>query len=165
MKNLLIALIFLFSIRALSQEYTEDLSFKSDIWLITTAEEAVRPPGDTINWAWTKRTVKKKSMAVYIDISKDSTVIYLKYPRKMLLKSAGLPNNGFIGENYYNKPHYWSIQSYTLDETGNKWLVTVGKDGISDVDKNDGRIYISIVDTHNLQSSWYFTLTKFGNQK
>jgi hypothetical protein len=164
MRNLLLALLFLFSANLYSQQYKEPLSFRSDIWLIMTAEEAVRPPGDTINMTWVKRTVRKRSMAVYIDISKDSTVIYLKYPRKMLLKSYGLPNNGFIGEKQY-KANYMSIQSYALDEKGNKWLVTVGKDGYSFEPDVEGRIYISVVDTRNLQSSWYFTLNKFGEQK
>ena len=82
----------------------------------------------------------------------------------MLLKSYGLPNNGFIGEKHY-KPNYMSIQSYALDEKGNKWLVTVGKDGYDEEPDVDGRIYISVVDTRSLQSSWYFTLNKFGEQK
>jgi len=170
MNRLFFVLLCFITFNILGQQvsYKSDISFKSDLWLIITAEEAVHTEGDTIGVKWIPRTVRKKQNAIYIDISKNGTLIGLKYPREMKLSSEGLPNNGFIGEKWYN-PYNMHIQVYAKDETGNIWEISVGKDRLThdlNTDPTDqGRVYITIQDTKGIQSGWYFTIDTFGKQK
>ncbi len=162
MNKLLTVLVLCMSIHGISQSYKDNISFKSDLWTIVQAEEAVRTPGDTIGVVWVKRTVKARKNVIYIDISKSNTLIGIKYPRVLKLNSEGLPNNGFIGEKWYGEYNMW-IQSYAKDEAGNIWEVTVGKDSLADEPESEtGRIYMTIQDTKGLQSGWYFVINTLG---
>jgi len=158
MKHLLF-LLFLSPFTVLSQSYKMKTNFEADLWTITYAEEAVRPPNDTVNFTWVKRSVKPRKNAIYIDLTKNNTLIGIKYPNKMTLKSEGLPNNGFIGEKKFNEFCMYR-QSYARDENGNLWVVTVGKDMVweEEANRENGRIYISIQDFNNRLSGWYFLL-------
>jgi hypothetical protein len=157
--KMLAFLLLLSPLTVLSQTYETKVTFEADLWTIDYAEEAVRPPGDTVNFTWVKRSISSRKNAIYVDLTKNNTLIGIKYPRKMTLKSEGLPNNGFIGEKWFNQ-HCMYRQSYARDENGNLWLVTVGKDRVweKEEDREDGRIYISIQDVNNQLSGWYFLL-------
>ena len=170
MNKLFFIVLYFITLNMFSQHisYKSDISFKSDLWLILTAEEAVRTEGDTIEVTWVQRTVRKRQNTIYIDISKNGTLVGLKYPNNIKLSSEGLPNNGFIGEKWYSE-HNMHIQTYAKDETGNIWEISVGKDRLTHdlaPDPTDqGRIYLTIHDTKGIQSGWYFTIDVFGKQK
>jgi hypothetical protein len=168
MNKLLATLALAVSMYGQAQTYRDSVSFKSDLWTILSAEEAVRTEGDTIGVTWVTRNVKARKNVIYIDVSKSGTLIGIKYPRVLKLNSEGLPNNGFIGERWYS-PYNMHIQSYAKDETGNVWLVSIGKDRLTpdmNPDTNDqGRIYLTIQDMRGLQSGWYFVINTLGGQR
>ena len=152
-------LLLFASLCSFSQSYKLNTNFEADLWTIKYAEEAVRPPGDTVNFTWVRRKIAPRKNAIYIELTEKNTLIGIKFPHKMTLKSEGLPNNGFIGEKRFNE-HCMYRQSYARDEKGNMWVVTVGKDRVweEESEKEEGRIYISVQDVNNLQSGWYFLL-------
>ena len=168
MNKLLTVLVLCVSMHGISQSYKDSISFKSDLWTIVSAEEAVRTEGDTISITWVTRSVKARKNVIYVDVSRSGTLLGIKYPRVLKLSSEGLPNNGFIGEKWYS-PYNMHIQTYAKDETGNIWEITIGKDSLtSDLnpDLNDwGRIYVTIHDTRGLQSGWYFVINTLGKQR
>jgi hypothetical protein len=168
MNKLLVTLALTVSMYGQAQTYRDSVSFKSDLWTILSAEEAVRSEGDTIGVTWVTRTVKARKNVIYIDVSKSGTLVGIKYPRVLKLSSEGLPNNGFIGERWYS-PYNMHIQTYAKDEIGNVWLVSIGKDRLTpDLNpdpKDQGRIYLTIHDTRGLQSGWYFVINTLGKQR
>jgi hypothetical protein len=168
MKNLTLLLLLLFEIQLFGQTYKEKVSFKSDLWSIDYAEEAVRTKGDTVNLIWVKKSISARKNVIYVDVSNKGTTIGIKYPKVLNLSSEGLENNGFIGEKWYGK-YNMHIQTYAKDQYGNLWQVTVGNDQLSEDASSDptgkGRIYITIQDTHGIQSGWYFSIKTFGNLK
>jgi subtilase family serine protease len=160
MKKLNLFLFFLFyCCFVFSQNYKDRVNFEADLYKIIYIEEAVRPAEDTSNFTWVKRPVKSNRSTIYIECTKKNTLIGMKFPEKMTLKSEDLPNNGFIAEKFFDE-HKMYRQSYAKDEKGNVWVVTVGKDSSWEIEsvRDDGRIYISVQDTKNLQSGWYFLL-------
>jgi hypothetical protein len=160
MKKLVFS-IFLFSLSlcGIAQSYKDRVNFEADLYKIIYIEEAVRPAEDTSNFTWVKRPVKSNRSTIYIECTKKNTLIGMKFPEKMTLKSEDLPNNGFIADKFFDE-HKMYRQSYAKDEKGNVWVVTVGKDSAWEIESNrdNGRIYISVQDTKNLQSGWYFLL-------
>jgi hypothetical protein len=166
MKTSIIAFLLFFSLSVKSQTYQEKVSFKSELWTIEYAEEALIGP-DSVGITWTKKSVKRRKNVIYVDISSEGTLIGIKYPKVLKLTSEGLDNNGFIGEKHYKNDCMY-IQSYARDETGNLWLVTVGKDRFTPGLENDptgqGRIYLTIQDVNQIQSGWYFAIQTFGNK-
>lgn len=163
MNKLFSLLLCVVAFPMLGQSYKEISSFKADLWTIVYAEEAVYAPNDTNVFTWVKRTIKPKNDVVYIDISKDNTLIGIKLPNKLKLSSEGLPNNGFKEETWFNQYSMY-IQSYAKDEQGNTWLVTVGKDSMAEEggSREQGRIYISIQAMQGRRTGWYFILNSFG---
>jgi hypothetical protein len=100
------------------------------------------------------------------NISKNGTLIGIKYPNKVKLSSEGLPNNGFMVEKWFSRYSMY-IQSMVKDEDGYIWTVTVGKDAFSDdyTGLENGRIYVVIQDPKHIKPSWYFTIKTFGGKK
>lgn len=165
MKHVFFLLLSVITLNTFSQSYKDKVSFKSDLWLVQTFEEGSFTPPDTISISWEKKKIKPDKYAIYVDISENGTLIGIKYPSKLTLSSEGLPNNGFIGEKWFNKYSMY-IQSMVKDETGYLWSVTVGKDsGFEDeIDREEGRIYIVIQDPRGVKSSLYFTIKSFGSK-
>jgi len=163
MKQILIFLFILFSLCSNAQNYKDKVSFKSDLWLILQFEEGTYPPGDTINIQWKDKKVKRGNNPVYVDISKDLTMLHFKFPQKITFTSEGLPKNGFIVEKKFGE-HSMYIKSYVKDEQGYLYSVVVGKDAVWEDEKNkeNGRIYIVIEDPKRIKPTWYFTIKPFG---
>lgn len=168
MTKLLITCILAFSINTFAQTYRDSVSFKSDLWTIVSAEEAIRTAGDTIGVTWVSRNVRSRKNVIYVDVSRTGTLVGIKYPKVLKLSSDGLPNNGFIGEKWYS-PYNMHIQTYAKDDDGNLWEITMGKDRLTadlNLDPSDtGRIYITLHDTRGLQSGWYFVINTLGKQR
>lgn len=149
-----------------AQNYKDKVSFKSDLWLILQFEEGVYPVGDTLNITWQDKKVKKGNNPIYVDISKDLTMLHFKFPQKKTFTSDGLPNNGFITEKKFSEYSMY-IRSLVKDENGYLYTVTVGKDGVWEDEKNkeNGRIYVVLEDPKRINPSWYFTVKPFGQNR
>lgn len=166
MKNVFLLLCLVIGTNVFAQTYKDQVSFKSDLWLVQTFEEGTYVPPDTLLINWEKKKIKADKHAIYVDISSKGTLIGIKYPSKLTLSSEGLLNNGFMGEKWFSKYSMY-IQSQVKDEQGNIWWVTVGKDPVfEEVEKREeGRIYVVIQDPNGVKPSWYFTIKSFGNNK
>jgi len=166
MKQIFLLLFIFLSLISSAQNYKDKVSFKSDLWLILQFEEGTYPPEDTLNIIWQDKKVKRGNNPVYVDISKDLTLLHFKFPEKKTFTSEGLPNNGFIVEKKFGEYSMY-IRSYVKDEQGYLYSVTVGKDGAWEDEKNkqNGRIYIVIEDPKRIKSSWYFTVKPFGENR
>ena len=162
MKHVFLLLLSVVTLNTFSQSYKDNVSFKSDLWLVQTFEEGSFTPPDTISINWEKKKIKSNQYNIYLDISDKGTLIGVKYPYKLTLSSEGLPNNGFISEKWFSKFSMY-IQSTVKDETGYIWSVTVGKDsGFEEIHKEEGRIYMVLQDPRGIKSSLYFTIKSFG---
>jgi hypothetical protein len=166
MKNVFLLLCLVIGTNVFAQTYKDQVSFKSDLWLVQTFEEGTYVPPDTLLINWEKKKIKADKYAIYVDISSKGTLVGIKYPSKLTLSSEGLPNNGFMGEKWFGK-YSMHIQSQAKDEEGNIWWVTVGKDSVfEEVEKREeGRIYVVIQDPNGIKPSWYFTIKSFGKNK
>jgi hypothetical protein len=166
MKHVFLLLFTIVTLNLFSQTYKDPVSFKSDLWVVQTFEEGTFIPPDTISINWEQKKVKAGKHAIYVDISKNGTLIGIKYPSKLTLSSEGLPNNGFIVEKWFSRYSMY-IQSMVKDEEGYIWTVAVGKDAVSDDNTGleTGRIYVVIEDPKHIKPSWYFTIKTFGGKK
>ncbi len=106
----------------LCQNYKDKNNFDADLYKIIYIEEAVRPQENPIDFTWVKRQVKSSKSTIYIECTKNNTLIGLKFPEKMTLKSEGLPNNGFLGEKFFDEYKMYR-QSYAKDETETRGLL------------------------------------------
>jgi len=162
----MIALIFACSIGR-AQVYTDSVDFRNDLWTVLTAEE-YRVADDSIHGVWVKMPVKRKKNVVYIDVSRRGTVIGLKWPERIRLISAGLPNEGFGEEKWLTRDCMW-IKTRARDERGALWEVTVGRDRYtSDLEPDPsgaGRIFLTIQPVDHNRSGYYFTLNVLGDLK
>jgi hypothetical protein len=166
MKQFFLLLFIFLSLISSAQNYKDKVSFKSDLWLILQFEEGVYPIGDTLNITWQDKKIKKGNNPVYVDISKDLTMLHFKFPLKKTFTSEGLLNNGFISEKKFSEYSMY-IRSFVKDENGYLYIVTVGKDGVWEDEKNkqNGRIYVVLEDPKKVNPSWYFTVKPFGQNK
>jgi hypothetical protein len=150
-----------------AQVYTDSVSFKNDLWTILTAEEYQIAP-DSIHGVWVKRQVKRKENVVYIDVTRESTMIGIKWPEKIRLVSAGLTEGGFRKEQWYG-PNCMYMQTLARDERGALWEVTVGRDRYShDLEPDPtgaGRIFLTLQPVEHNRSGYYFTLGILGDVK
>ena len=165
MKYIIFLISSLLSINSFSQTHKDSISFKSDLWIVDTFEEGIRPPNDTFTVKWVEKKFTSKPI-IYIDVSENGSLVGINYPIKLKLSSSGQPKNGYLGKKVFKNYAFYE-ECYLVDETGYIWRVIVGKDSywVDPEKKDEGRIYIVIIDPKNIKSSYYFTLKTFGGRR
>ena len=166
MKNVFLLLCLVIGTNVFAQTYKDSISFKSDLWIVETFEEGLRTPNDTIGINWEKKKLPSNRPIIYIDISENGSMVGIKYPIKLKLSSSGLSNNGYLGKTTLKSTVIYE-QCNLVDETGYVWQVIVGKDGSWEIEdkREEGRIYIVLMDPKGIKSSYYFTLKTFGGRR
>ncbi len=150
-----------------AQMHTDSVNFENDLWTILTAEEYMVAP-DSINGVWAKLPVKRRKNVVYLDVTRENTMIGIKWPETIRLVSIGLPEGGFRKEKWYGKDFMW-IQTMARDERGALWEVTVGRDRFThDLEPDpsgEGRVFLTIQPVDHNRSGYYFTLGVLGDPR